>query len=72
LKSIIDALGTNEFIRLRIGIQPDHLLSDAKKFVLSEFARTEQDELESILDRAVEASRSVLRDGIRKAMSLYN
>ena len=32
LKSIIGALGTNEFIRLRIGIQPDHPISDAKEF----------------------------------------
>jgi PTH1 family peptidyl-tRNA hydrolase len=72
LKSIISALGTNEFIRLRIGIQPDHPLADAKKFVLSDFARTEQVELEEVLDRAAEALRSVLRDGIRKAMSLHN
>ena len=72
LKSIIASLGTNEFIRLRIGIQAEHPLSDAKKFVLSEFSRTEHVELEEVLDRAAEALRSVLRDGIRKAMSLYN
>jgi peptidyl-tRNA hydrolase, PTH1 family len=72
LKSIIGALGTNEFIRLRIGIQPEHPLSDAKKFVLSDFSRAEHAELEEVLDRAAEALRSVLRDGIRKAMSLYN
>src|SRR4030095_7662248 len=72
LKSIIGALGTNEFIRLRIGIQPEHPLNDAKKFVLSDFSRTEHAELEEVLDRAAEALRSVLRDGIRKAMSLYN
>ena len=33
LKSLIGALKTDEFIRLRIGIQPDHPLSDAKRFV---------------------------------------
>ena len=32
LKSIIGAIGTNEFIRLRIGIQPDHPISDSKAF----------------------------------------
>src|ERR1051325_3810717 len=42
LKSIIGALGTNEFIRLRLGIQPEHPLSDAKKFVLSEFSGAEK------------------------------
>jgi len=72
LKSIIGALGTNEFIRLRIGIQPEHPLTDTKKFVLSEFARAEQADLDGILNRASEALRSVIKDGIRKTMSLYN
>jgi PTH1 family peptidyl-tRNA hydrolase len=72
LKSIIGALGTNEFVRLRIGIQPDHPLSDAKKYVLDEFSRTERESLPEILERAAEALRSVLRDGVAKAMSLHN
>jgi len=72
LKSIIGALGTNEFIRLRIGIQPDHPLSDAKSFVLNEFTKAEKESLAEILERAAEAMRSVLRDGVAKAMSLYN
>jgi PTH1 family peptidyl-tRNA hydrolase len=72
LKSIIGALGTNEFTRLRIGIQPEHPLSDAKRFVLDEFSRTERELLPEILERAAEAMRSVLRDGIAKAMSLHN
>src|SRR6185437_14701488 len=32
LKSIIAAVGTHEFVRLRIGIQPEHPISDAKGF----------------------------------------
>ncbi len=72
LKSIIGALGTNEFVRLRIGIQPEHPLSDAKRFVLDEFSRTERESLPEILERAAEALRSVLRDGVAKAMSLHN
>ena len=72
LKSIIATLGTNEFIRLRIGIQPEHPVNDAKKFVLDEFAAAERRALKEILERSAEAVRSVLRDGIAKAMSLYN
>src|SRR6266480_3361605 len=72
LRSIIAALGTNEFIRLRIGIQPEHPVSDAKRFVLDEFASAERRALKEILERGAEAVRSVLRDGIVKAMSLYN
>src|SRR5262245_29921150 len=72
LKSIIAALGTNEFIRLRIGIQPEHPIGDAKAFVLDGFTRTERKSLEDILERAAQAVRAVLRDGIAKAMALHN
>src|ERR1043165_4465970 len=72
LKSIIAALGTNEFIRLRIGIQPEHPISDTKAFVLNGFTRTEKKSLEEILERAAQAARAVLRDGIAKAMALHN
>jgi len=72
LKSIIGALGTNEFTRLRIGIQPDHPLSDSKKFVLGTFPRTLQSEVESVLDKSAEALRAILRDGVLKAMTVYN
>jgi PTH1 family peptidyl-tRNA hydrolase len=72
LKSIIASLGTNEFMRLRLGIQPEHPLSDNLPFVLGEFTRAEKESLPGILERAAEALRSVLRDGIAKAMSLHN
>src|SRR5438552_18607073 len=72
LKSIIGALGTNEFVRLRIGIQPDHPISDAKNLVLNEFTKIERESLPENLARAAEAVQSVLRDGVAKAMSLHN
>lgn len=72
LKSIIASLRTNEFMRLRIGIQPEHPLSDAKKFVLSEFSREEKRALDEILERGAQAVRAVIGDGIAKAMSLFN
>jgi len=72
LRSIIAALGTNEFIRLRIGIQPEHPVSDAKRFVLDEFPKAERPAVEEILERGAEAVRAVLRDGIAKAMSMFN
>ena len=72
LKSIIAVLGTHEFVRLRIGIQPEHPVGDAKKFVLDEFASAEKRALKEILERSADAVRSVLRDGIAKTMSLYN
>ena len=72
LKSIIAALGTNEFVRLRIGIQPEHPVSDAKGFVLDKITRAERPVVKEILERSAEALRAVLREGVAKAMSLYN
>jgi len=72
LKSIIGALGTGEFVRLRIGIQPEHPVEDAKGFVLDEFRRGQRRAVKEVLERSAEALCAVLRDGIAKAMSLYN
>jgi peptidyl-tRNA hydrolase len=55
-----------------MGIQPEHPISDAKRFVLDGFTRTERESLPDILERAARAARSVLRDGVRKTMSLFN
>src|SRR5688572_32576789 len=72
LRSIIDCLGTNEFIRLRIGIMPEHPVSNTKNFVLENFSKDESTEVGKILERGGEAVRSVLRDGIDRAMAEFN
>jgi peptidyl-tRNA hydrolase, PTH1 family len=72
LKSIIGAIGSDEFIRLRIGIQPEHPVNDAKKFVLDPFPKSVRSKLTEVLDLSAEAVRSVLKDGVLKAMSEYN
>jgi peptidyl-tRNA hydrolase, PTH1 family len=72
LKSIIGVLGTNEFTRLRIGIQPDHPISDSKRFVLDSFSRTSRTEVDKVLERSAEALRVILKEGVLKAMTVYN
>lgn len=72
LKSIIQCSGTQEFIRLRIGIQPDYPLSNTKKFVLDNFSKQDFEIVERTLERAAEAVRLVISDGVEKAMSEVN
>ena len=72
LKNIISALGSEEFIRLRIGIQPEHPVGDTARFVLENFPPAQRAEVEKILERSADALRAVLRDGIDKAMAQYN
>jgi PTH1 family peptidyl-tRNA hydrolase len=72
LKSIIGALGSTEFTRLRIGIQPEHPISDSKRFVLDSFSAAARPEVEKILERSADAVRAILRDGVLQAMTEYN
>ena len=72
LRSIIDCLGTNDFIRLRIGIMPEHPISNAKNFVLENFAKGEIETVEKVLERSADAIRSVISEGIDKAMAKFN
>ena len=72
LKSIIASLGTDEFTRLRIGIQPEHPIADPKRFVLDAFPKAVRTEVEKILARSAEAVHTILKDGVLKAMTEYN
>ena len=72
LKSIIAEVGTDEFIRLRIGIQPDHPISDTKRFVLDQFSATDWPLVEETIAKSVQAVRTIIRDGVLKAMMEFN
>jgi PTH1 family peptidyl-tRNA hydrolase len=72
LKSIIQTLRTEEFMRLRIGIQPAHPLSDTRSFVLERFPQAQRGDVEKVLERARDALRAVVADGIDKAMAEFN
>jgi PTH1 family peptidyl-tRNA hydrolase len=72
LKSIIGCLGTNEFVRLRIGIQPDHPISDSKRFVLDVLPKAARAEVEKVLELSAEALTAILGDGVLNAMSKFN
>lgn len=78
IKSILGSLGTDEFLRVRIGVgKPptetgraikaggtDYLLSPMRKMMLQE--------LDAVLDDAVRAVETILKDGVKKAMTEFN
>ncbi|HXG92626.1 MAG TPA: aminoacyl-tRNA hydrolase [Blastocatellia bacterium] len=72
LKSIIDRLGTQEFARVRLGIKPDHEVSDLASFVLSPIPKRDREKLEAVLTRAADAVEVILTDGIERAMAMFN
>lgn len=72
LRSIIDRLKTQEFIRLRIGIQPEHPVSDASRFVLENFSKADQQTVETTLELAADAVETIVREGADAAMAKFN
>lgn len=72
LRSIIDILGTQDFIRLRIGIQPEHPVTDASRFVLENFSKKESETVEKVLETAADAIRMIVGEGVEAAMGKFN
>ena len=70
--SIIQQLGTQQFARIRIGIGRPPGQKAAADYVLQDFHEDEQDDLESILKTAGDATRAFVQDGLTKAMNLFN
>ena len=72
LRSIIDRLRTNEFIRLRIGIAPEHPVTNAADYVLGKFSKSEAETVEKILKNSADAIRAVIKYGVDEAMAEFN
>jgi len=71
MQSIIEALGTQEFSRLRIGIgRPVH--GEPPDFVLNNFTLDESIVMENAFDQAVAAIETFLESGITTAMNEFN
>ncbi len=72
LASIINWLGTEEFPRLRIGIKTEEPIEDFSEYVLSEFSKDQDKIIEHVIDKAVLACESWIKDGIEVAMNKFN
>lgn len=72
LKSIRAALGTGEFFRVRIGIGRPVGRQAPADFVLQPFTAAERAELPAVLDRAAQASVSVVEDGLAATQNTFN
>ncbi len=71
LRSLVQELGGNGYLRLRVGIgRPAH--GDVTGYVLQNFSSPEMQGLPHVVEGAVEALEMLLDEGIGKAMSLFN
>lgn len=72
LESILTILGTDEILRVRVGIGEENMPEDRADFVLSDFPPEKQTELSEMIAKAEDAVKSILRDGVSKTMTIFN
>ncbi|MBR9984995.1 MAG: aminoacyl-tRNA hydrolase [Desulfosarcina sp.] len=72
LRSLIDALGTDEFVRVRMGVGRPEGDIGVVDYVLEEFDARQRTMLEPFLSRAVEAAVAILCEGAKDAMNRFN
>lgn len=71
IESIIECLGTNEFVRVKIGIGRDMAML-VEDYVLSKFHRDELPLINEAIDRAVDAIHSIIHEGVDRAMNRFH
>jgi PTH1 family peptidyl-tRNA hydrolase len=74
VESIIASLGTENFIRLKIGVAPETRPKtfDAANFVLKKFSKNDKKLVDEIIKKATEAVAVILAGGIDSAMNQFN
>ena len=72
LKSLIGALGSDEFVRVRLGVQPEDAVGDLAAYVLSPMRRAELEIAAEMIEQAAEAVQVILAEGTPRAMSRFN
>jgi PTH1 family peptidyl-tRNA hydrolase len=70
--SIIRAIGTKAFPRVRLGIHGGRREKDGAHIVLAKLKRAHKEELDELLDYASEAVESIIAEGVEKSMAKYN
>ena len=72
MKSILAALGTEEFIRIRLGVQPKQIWGDRRDYVLCSMGREERRMADEMIGEAIAAIEAIFAEGVNKAMSKFN
>jgi PTH1 family peptidyl-tRNA hydrolase len=72
IESIIDAMGTNDFLRIRMGVAPDHKVEDGIGYLLSPFRKAQGKVVDEMLECAAEAVKAIVTDGEAAAMNRFN
>ena len=72
LKSIIGAIGTLEFLRVRMGAQPEHAIGDLAEYVLRPMRKADLETAGEMIEQAAEAVELIVTQGSGPAMNRFN
>ena len=72
IESVMGAMGTDEILRIRCGIAPDHEVQDGAEYVLTPWKKKELAVVDEMLDRAADAVEAILKEGSAAAMNRFN
>jgi peptidyl-tRNA hydrolase, PTH1 family len=72
LRSLIEVLGTEEFVRIRLGIGRGDLTGDLAEYVLADFPSDEVLVVQELVGAAADAVECLIREGAPAAMNRFN
>jgi PTH1 family peptidyl-tRNA hydrolase len=72
IESIISALGTQDFLRIRMGVAPDRKVEDGMSYLLSPFRKAQLKVVDEMLEVAADAVKAILTEGAAAAMNRFN
>jgi peptidyl-tRNA hydrolase, PTH1 family len=72
LKSVIGALGTDQFLRVRLGIRPEFPVRDLAAYDLAPMGKDVREVAVRMIETAADAIEMILAEGVSRAMSRFN
>jgi peptidyl-tRNA hydrolase, PTH1 family len=72
IESIIDALGSEDFLRIRMGVAPERKVANGKQYLLAPMRKADLKIADGMLDTAEDAVKVIVKDGPAAAMNRFN
>jgi peptidyl-tRNA hydrolase, PTH1 family len=72
MKSVVRSVGTDEFIRIRMGVGPEKVWGELKDYILCPIGRADREIAVQMAEETAEAVGLILNEGVSKAMTRFN
>ena len=72
IESIIGALDSQDFLRIRVGVAPERKVGDGAEYLLAPMKKKDLEVIDGMLDTVEEAVKVILKDGPAAAMNRFN